>query len=79
MAEIADLAVPVGSALAGGGGVLWVSKLLIQSWLEKYDKALDTIRDLDKQVAVQESVIKTMQRDIDGLGNLIRKKPTAPE
>ena len=70
-----DVIVPIAAAGGTGLSVVFISKLLIQSWLTKYDEALSTIRQLDKSTAVIESQIKTIMKDLDGIANMVRKLP----
>lgn len=76
--DISDLAVPAASAATGVLSTGWIAKVLITSWLEKYDKALETLRDVDKSTAVMASQIKTLQKDLDGVADMVRSKTKTP-
>lgn len=72
--DVAEIAIPAVSAAGGVVSAGWMAKLLITSWLEKYDKGMDIVRENDKALAVLQSQIKTIQKDIDGLGSSVREQ-----
>jgi hypothetical protein len=71
--EIQDLAIPMVSTATGGISVLFVSKLLLQSWMRRYDDLQKTVSQVDKDVAVLNSKIQDMKNDINNIGALLRK------
>jgi len=67
-----DLALPIASTAATGLSVIWISKVLISSWLRKYDKALDEITSLSKDMAVTLHRLSTLEKGINGIANSLR-------
>ncbi len=70
--DIQEIAIPAASAAAGSISVVWIAKLLITSWLQKYDSALVELTSLSKDMAVSLHRLTTIEKDLNGLGNAMR-------
>lgn len=72
--DIKEIAIPIASTAAGGISVVWLTKIMITNWLRKQDQAMEILRDLDKHMAVLIHRVTSLENDLNGLGNSVRKR-----
>lgn len=70
--DVNEVAIPAISAAGGGLSAVWLAKVLITSWLKRYDIAMQDISSLTKDMAVTLHRLKTIENDINGLGQSLR-------
>jgi hypothetical protein len=69
-----EVITPALSTAAGGLSVVWLAKVMLKNWLDKQDKANELLRDIDKQLVVLLHRVGTLEKDLNGLGQAMRKR-----
>lgn len=67
-----DLLLPVAGTAGTGVTVIFIAKTMIENWLKRHDKLQDTVRDLDKSVAVLTEKVKELSKDLDAVAGIAR-------
>jgi len=73
MNEIIDALGPLASTLVGGGVAALVMKASVARWFKSIEKDSETLRDVDKTLAVLTHRVIKIERDINGIGSSLRK------
>lgn len=73
MIENLELLGPATSTLIGGGVAALLTKMALTKWFKNIEKDSETLREMDKNMAVLTHRVIKMERDINGIGAALRK------
>ena len=68
-----DVMGPLASVLIGSGVVGIITKMALTKWFKSIEKDSDTLREVDKTLAVLTHRVVKIERDINGIGSSLRK------
>jgi hypothetical protein len=57
-----------------GAAITYVSQLMLKRFLEKNEANFEAIKNLEKDVAVLQSKLQTLEKDINGVAAILRDK-----
>lgn len=73
MIENIDILGPAASTLVGGGVAAILTKMALTKWFKSIERDSETLREVDKTLAVLNHRVEKMERDINGIGAALRK------
>lgn len=73
MIENLELLGPATSTLIGGGVAAILTKMALTKWFKNIEKDSETLREVEKTLAVIQHRVEKMEKDINGIGAALRK------
>jgi hypothetical protein len=73
MNDVVDALGPLASTLVGGGVAAIIMKMAVTKWFKSIEKDSETLREVDKTLAVLIHRVSKIERDINGIGASLRR------
>ena len=77
MDDVNNIIPGVAGAAGTGAGMMVILKIFLSNWLAKADKTAELVSKVDKDLAVLDAKVANISKDLDGVGNALRREVAA--
>lgn len=77
MDDVNNILPGVAGAAGTGAVMIAIAKTVFNNWLAKADRTEELVRKVDRSLAVIETKVSAIEKDLDGIGNAMRRDISA--